>query len=296
MVRNRRPRNVAASVRDRLLDRSRKTREDFQFLLQRYASERFLHRLGESARRDRYILKGAMLFALWGGAAYRATRDLDFAGYGSSEASGVLAAMREVCAVPVAEDGLVFDAGTLTAEPIRGDAEYHGLRVQFEAMLGVARIPMQVDIGFGNAIEPPATEADYPTLLDMPTPRIRAYPQEAVVAEKLHAMVVLGERNSRYKDFYDLLHLRATVPVRRRAAYDRHRRDLRSPPDTDRRRAPGRARAAVLRRQRAGGAMACLSGPQFPPWRPGRLGCRRRTAPRVSGATVAGPRRRTRLF
>jgi hypothetical protein len=204
LLRNRRPRNVAASVRDRLLDRSRKAREDFQFLLQRYASERFLRRLGESAHRDRYILKGAMLFALWGGAAYRATRDLDFAGYGSSEASGVLAAMREVCAVPVAEDGLVFDAGTLTAEPIRGDAEYHGLRVRFEAMLGVARIPMQVNIGFGNAIEPPATEADYPTLLDMPPPRVRAYPQGAVVAEKLHAMVVLGERNSRYKDFYDL--------------------------------------------------------------------------------------------
>jgi Nucleotidyl transferase AbiEii toxin, Type IV TA system len=112
--------------------------------------------------------------------------------------------MREVCAVSVADDGLAFDAATLTAQPIRDNAEYNGLRLRLQAMLGVARIPMQIDIGFGNAVEPPATETDYPTLLDVPAPRVRAYPREAVVPEKLHAMVVLGERNSRYKDFYDL--------------------------------------------------------------------------------------------
>jgi type I restriction enzyme, S subunit len=203
-VRNRSPRNIAASVRDRLLDRSRTTGEDFQFLLQRYAAERFLHRLGGSPHCDRYVLKGAMLFALWGGAIYRATRDLDFTGYGSSDVTAVVAAMREVCAVSVPDDGLAFDAATLTGEAIRDSSEYNGLRLRLQAMLGVARIPMQIDIGFGNAVEPPATEADYPTLLDMPAPRVRAYPREAVVAEKLHAMVVLGERNSRYKDFYDL--------------------------------------------------------------------------------------------
>jgi type I restriction enzyme S subunit len=191
-------------VHSRLLNRSRETREDFQFLLQRYAAERFLYRLGESAHRGRYVLKGATLFAIWGGAIYRGTRDLDFTGYGTSEAGGVHAAMRDVFAVPVADDGLTFDVGTLMAKPIRDGTEYNGLRVQFQAKLGAARIPMQVDIGFGNAIEPPPTEVDYPTLLDLPAPRIRAYPQEAVVAEKLHAMVVLGERNSRYKDFYDL--------------------------------------------------------------------------------------------
>jgi predicted nucleotidyltransferase component of viral defense system len=199
-------------VRDRLLDRSRKTGEDFQFLLHRYAAERFLHRLGESAHHDRYVLKGAMLFPLWGGSIYRGTRDLDFTGYGSSEAADALVAIREVCAVPVAEDGLVFDAGTLTAEPIRDAAEYNGLRIRFQALLGVARVPIQIDIGFGNSIEPPATEADYPTLLDMPAPRVRAYPREAVVAEKLHAMVVLGESNSRYKDFYDLYVLAHQFP------------------------------------------------------------------------------------
>jgi hypothetical protein len=115
--------------------------------------------------------------------------------------------MHQVWAVSVAGDGLVFEAGTLAAEAIRGDAEYDGLRIRFWATLGVARIPMQIDIGFGNAIEPPPTEALYPTLLNMPAPRIRAYPREAVVTEKLHAMVVLGERNSRYKDFYDVYDL-----------------------------------------------------------------------------------------
>jgi predicted nucleotidyltransferase component of viral defense system len=211
-VRSQPTKNVAASARDRLLNRSRETGEDFQFLLHRYAAERFLHRLGESAYRDRYVLKGAMLFPLWGGSIYRATRDLDFTGYGSSAVGDVLAIMREVCAVQVAEDGLVFDPGSLSPEAIRDNAEYDGLRMRLQARLGVARIRLQIDIGFGNAIEPPASEVDYPTLLDMPAPRLRAYPQEAVVAEKLHAMAVLGERNSRYKDFYDLYILAQQFP------------------------------------------------------------------------------------
>jgi predicted nucleotidyltransferase component of viral defense system len=200
----RQPRDVAASVRARLLARSRETGDDFQFLLQRYASERFLYRLSESPHCGRFVLKGAMLFALWGGSLYRATRDLDFTGYGSSEIDAVVAAVREICALPVAYDGLAFDAATISAEPIRETAEYNGLRVRLTATLAAARISMQIDIGFGNAVEPPATEADYPTLLDMPAPRIRAYPHEAVVAEKFHAMAVLGEINSRYKDFYDV--------------------------------------------------------------------------------------------
>lgn len=197
-------RNVAASVHARLLTRSRESGENFQFLLQRYSAERFLYRLGRSPHREHFVLKGAMLFALWGGSIYRPTRDLDFTRYGSSEAATILSAMREVCTIAVEDDGLVFNAETLSAEPIRDDAEYDGLRVRFQAMLGPARIPMQIDIGFGNAIEPPASDVDYPTLLDTPTPHIRAYPYEAVVAEKFHTMVVLGERNSRYKDFYDL--------------------------------------------------------------------------------------------
>jgi nucleotidyltransferase AbiEii toxin of type IV toxin-antitoxin system len=153
-----------------------------------------------------------MLFALWGGAAYRPTRDLDLTGYGDSDPSSILAAFREICELPVADDGLIFDAATLVAEPIREGMEYGGLRVKFQARLGTARIQMQVDVGFGNAIQPPPQDVEYPRLLDAPSPRIRAYPKEAVVAEKLHAMVVLGERNSRYKDFYDQYVLSSQFP------------------------------------------------------------------------------------
>lgn len=200
----RRPlRNVGASVRARLKERSRGSGEDFQFLLKRYAAERFLFRLGDSPHRERHVLKGAALLALWNEAIYRPTRDLDFTGYGSPMADDVRSVIRDICAVPVA-DGIAFNGESIRVEPIRDGDEYHGLRTRFEATIDGARIPMQIDIGFGNAIEPPPTDAHYPVLLDAPCPQVRVYPREAVVAEKLHAMVVLGARNSRYKDFYDL--------------------------------------------------------------------------------------------
>ena len=202
----RRPlRNVAASVRTRLLNRSRARDEDFQFLLQRYAAERFLHRLGESEHRSRLVLKGAMLLALWGESTYRPTRDLDFTGYGDYRQGSVRAAIRAICSVPVVEDGIVFDVETLRLEPFREHAEYSAVRARFWSRVGSAQIQVRIDIGFGNAIQPPPTDTRYPTLLEgSPPPWIRAYPPEAVVAEKLHAMVSLGEQNSRYKDFYDL--------------------------------------------------------------------------------------------
>ncbi|MEE9266579.1 MAG: nucleotidyl transferase AbiEii/AbiGii toxin family protein [Gammaproteobacteria bacterium] len=194
----------AESIRQRLRNLLRERGEDVQFGLQRYAIERFLYRLGVSAHRERFILKGAALFALWGGPVYRPTRDLDFTGYGSADKADVLAALREICLLSNPADELVFDPNTLSAEAIRDDSEYSGLRIRLEATLGTSRIPIQIDIGFGNAIEPSPQYAEYPTLLDDTPPRIRTYPPEAVVAEKLHSMVVLGERNSRYKDFYDL--------------------------------------------------------------------------------------------
>ena len=206
------PRNIAASVHARLLRRSRETGEDFQFILQRYAAERFLYRLGKSPHRGRYVLKGAMLFAIWGGSIYRATRDLDFTGYGSSEVKSVLESFREICGMPVEDDGMIFGARTLSADLIREEAEYDGLRVRFQAVLGNARISMQVDVGFGNAIEPQANDEEYPALLDAPAPNIRTYPREAVFAEKLHALVVIGERSSRLKDIYDLYVLAGQFP------------------------------------------------------------------------------------
>lgn len=196
--------NVAGSVHARLRNRAQETREDVRFLLQRYAAERLLYRLGKSDYREQFVLKGAMLFPLWGGSVYRPTRDLDFMKYGGNDADSVLASVREICLVAVPDDGLVFDASTLTAEPTREEAEYSGVRVRIRARLGEARIDMQIDVGFGNVILPGPADVEYPTLLDAARPTIRAYPQEAVVAEKLHAMVILGERNTRLKDFYDL--------------------------------------------------------------------------------------------
>ena len=197
-------RNVAASVRERLYQLAQKRGEDFQLMLTRYGLERLLYRLGRSPYRDRFVLKGAMLFSLWGGELYRATRDVDFLGFGDNSAKEMKKVFRELCETSVEDDGLVFRADTVVAESIRDAMDYGGIRVTLEARLAQARIPIQADIGFGDAITPAAEEIEYPTLLGAPAPRVRAYPRETVIAEKFEAIVQLGIINSRMKDFYDL--------------------------------------------------------------------------------------------
>lgn len=196
--------NVAASVKQRLLNLSGQTGDDLQSLLTRYAIERLLYRIGESESAKRFVLKGAMLFALWTGQMHRPTRDLDLLGSGDASRAKLAEAFRGLCVIPVADDGLVFDPETVKVEPIREDQEYGGQRVTFVVKLGSARMGLQVDVGFGDAITPRAEEVEYPTLLEMGRPRLRAYPRETVVAEKVEAMVKLGLTNSRMKDFYDL--------------------------------------------------------------------------------------------
>lgn len=193
----------AESTRQRLRNALRARGQDVTTGLQRYAVERFLYRLGQSRCRERFVLKGATLFAIWG-AAYRPTRDIDFTGYGSSDPDDVIQDFREICSTADPVDQLVFDTDSITAEPIRDGSEYDGLRVRIRAKLGQSDIAVQIDVGFGNAIVPGPEETEYRTILGDPPPRIRAYPRESVVAEKLNAMVTLGARNSRYKDFYDL--------------------------------------------------------------------------------------------
>ena len=188
------------SIRQRLRNR---LGPDLTLGMQRYAVERFLYRLGRSPHRERYVLKGATLFAIWG-TAYRPTRDIDFTGYGSSDQNDVIRDIREICHIPDPVDQLVFDLDTIIAEPIRDGSEYDGLRVRVRARLGASDITLQIDVGFGNAIVPGPEETEVRTILGDPPPQILAYPREAVVAEKLNAMVTLGEHNSRYKDFYDL--------------------------------------------------------------------------------------------
>jgi predicted nucleotidyltransferase component of viral defense system len=201
-----RSRNIGASVRARLSTRSKEHDEEFDYVLNRYATERLLHRLSCSEMRDDFVLKGATLLRVWAAGEYRPTRDVDFLAFGSHDLEQVASRIRALCEVDVPDDGIVFHARTVKAERIKEDQEYEGVRVRLEAVLDRARIPMQIDIGFGDAVQP--VEEDYPVLLPgSATPRLRVYPREAVVAEKVQAMVHLGLANSRMKDFYDVDHL-----------------------------------------------------------------------------------------
>ncbi len=204
----------AESIRHRLRNELRARGEDVGLGLQRYAAERFLYRLGRSDHRQRFVLKGATLFAIWG-TSYRPTRDLDFTGYGNPDAADVIHAIREICNTTDDVELLVFDTNAITSEPIRDGSEYSGLRITISARLGESQIRLQVDVGFGNAVVPGPEETECRTILNDPPPRILAYPPESVVAEKLHAMVTLGERNSRYKDFYDLHAIAGAFPFER---------------------------------------------------------------------------------
>lgn len=207
--------NVGASVRARLLQRSRDERADFQILLTRYALERLLYRLSRSEHRNRFVLKGAMLFVTWVEAPFRPTRDLDLLGYGENSSEAIHDAFRAICTQPVDDDGVVFDVDGLEAEAIREDVEYGGVRIRTQATIAGARIPIQVDVGFGDAITPGPIEIDYPALLDAPAPRLRAYPIATVIAEKFHALATRGIANSRLKDYYDLWLISETFELER---------------------------------------------------------------------------------
>lgn len=197
-------RNVAASVRQRLLNYSRETGQEFQHVLTRYALERLLYRISQSSVRESLLLKGAMLFQVWSGQLHRPTRDLDLLGFGESSHERFAKVFADICRLNVEPDGLAFDADSVRVEDIREDVEYSGIRVKLRATLAGARLKLQIDIGFGDAVTPGPVDTAYPTLLDFPAPVIRAYPRETVVAEKLQAMVMLGIANSRMKDFYDV--------------------------------------------------------------------------------------------
>jgi predicted nucleotidyltransferase component of viral defense system len=203
----RKPTNLPASVLARLRNVAREKNTDYQLILRRYAIERLLHRLSISQYRDQFVLKGAMLFTAWFEDPFRPTQDLDLLGHGDPATSTIEAVFRAICQTETEDDGLVFDADGLNAQPIREDQQYGGVRIKTKALLGKTQIPVQVDIGFGDAITPAAQELEFPPLLSPEGPRLNAYTKETVVAEKLQAIVVLGRANSRMKDFYDLLAL-----------------------------------------------------------------------------------------
>ena len=196
--------NRAASVRARLLNIARATGVDFNQVLVRFALERFLYRLSRSAHADRFVLKGALLFTLWYDMPHRATRDADLLGFGPSDKGTVADMFRDIAAV-VVDDGIVFDPASVAVEDIRKSDGYGGVRVLLTGLLANARCYTQVDVGFGDAITPGPNDAVYPVLLDeFPAPKLRTYPTYTVVAEKLHAIAVLGMTNTRLKDYFDL--------------------------------------------------------------------------------------------
>lgn len=195
--------NLGASVRARLLKLSKESGQSFDLVLTRFALERLLYRLSRSPHVDRFVLKGAMLMMSWFHDPHRGTRDLDLLGFGDPSEEAILATFREILSLDV-EDGVQFDGATLRVDRIREEMEYGGLRLRTLAAVGGARINLTIDIGFGDALEPGAEVVDYPVMLDLPAPKLRAYARETVIAEKFQAMVVLGRANSRMKDFYDI--------------------------------------------------------------------------------------------
>ena len=195
---------MADVARARLTAMARERGNDVQRLLTRYAIERLLYRISVSPYRDRFVLKGAMLFSLWADVPYRMTGDLDLLAAGDPAPEAVAAVFREIAMQPVDDDGVVFLPDTLRVEATRAGEDYAGAAIRMTAMFAGARLTVLVDLGFGDVVTPVAREVEYPSLLDAPRPRLRAYPPEAVVAEKFQALVELGLFNSRLKDFFDL--------------------------------------------------------------------------------------------
>lgn len=222
--------NLAASVAARLLNQAKQTGADYQTLLTSYCLERFLYRLSVSGLQDRFILKGAMLLRLWSDQPYRATRDLDLLRRGEGTFQAIRSDLAAIVGTEVPQDAVVFDTERLGVETIRAEDESAGTRATIPAGVGKAKLMLQIDMGLGDAVWPPPQRCTYPTLLDLPAPELLAYPREAVVAEKLEAMLVLGDRNSRIKDFFDLHYLagrfefdRSTLSEAVRLTFDRRK-------------------------------------------------------------------------
>lgn len=197
--------NNAASVRARLLQYAKQNDEGYQRVLARFAIERLLFRLGYTDAAEHYVLKGAMLFVTWPEQVFRPTGDLDLLGSGSANTDTLAQLFARICQVEVPDDGIVFQPETIEVEAVRGADKYAGVRVKLKAELARAIIPVQIDVGFGDHVYPPAVRQEFPSLLpDLPSANILMYPPETVVAEKFEAIVRFGEANTRLKDYYDI--------------------------------------------------------------------------------------------
>ncbi|MBU4346888.1 MAG: nucleotidyl transferase AbiEii/AbiGii toxin family protein [Candidatus Omnitrophica bacterium] len=196
--------NIEASVKARLQNKAKETNRPFAEVLQYYGMERFLYRFSKSKYANKFVLKGALLFTVWQIPERRTTLDIDFLARFDNQVANIEKVMRDVCNVTVDPDGLIFDAKTVKGQKIKEDADYEGVRVKFVGFLDRSRIPMQIDVGFGDIVYPKTKMIDYPVILDFPKPHLKGYPAESVISEKFEAMIKLGLLNSRMKDFYDI--------------------------------------------------------------------------------------------
>lgn len=196
--------NIPASIRARLQNKAKETNRPFAEILQYYGMERFLYRFGQSKFADKFVLKGALLFTAWQIPERRTTLDIDFLARYDNQVASIEAVVKDVCAVSVEPDGLIFDPKTIQGRKIKEDADYEGVRVKFIGFLERARLSMQIDVGFGDIVFPKTRAINYPVILDLPNPHLKGYPVESVISEKFEAMVKLGLLNSRMKDFFDI--------------------------------------------------------------------------------------------
>ena len=196
--------NIEASIRARLQNKAKETNRPFSEVLQYYGMERFLYRFSRSKYADKFILKGALMFTVWQIPERRTTLDIDFLARYDNKVTDIETVMKDLCNIHVEPDGLMFDSKAVKGQKIKEDADYEGVRIKFRGFLERSRIPMQIDVGFGDIIYPKPKIIDYPIILDLPKPHLKGYPTESVVSEKFEAMVKLGLLNSRMKDFYDI--------------------------------------------------------------------------------------------
>lgn len=205
--------NLPQSVRDRLLNLARDRGEDYNHILIRYGLERVLYRLSKSKYRDHFVLKGATLFVYWYGKTHRPKLDVDLHSHEKMKIDDVQRITNEVCRVEVQDDGLTFDLDTIQGEEIREGKAYQGVRVKLKAKIGKANVPIQLDIGFGDSLAPGTEIIDFPTLLDFPSPKLRAYRPVTSIAEKCQFMVEAGVFNSRMKNYYDVWYLSQNTEI-----------------------------------------------------------------------------------
>jgi len=196
--------SIAHVIFYQLRSKAKANNEDFSLLLARYGMERLLYRLSISSHSEQFILKGASMFLVWKGQSYRVTKDADLLGFGNPDIEQLADTFRNICSIEFPDDGIVYLPETLKAEKISEAQEYEGALIKLVGLLNEAKIPLQIDIGFGDIITPTPESVEYPTLLGTPPPLLRAYTQYTLIAEKFEAMVDLGLANSRMKDFYDI--------------------------------------------------------------------------------------------